>query len=167
MMTGRIPIECDLSEFHNLDYKAATIDEIYLSKFIEAGHNYEQIQLFNYFEPNPMPKVVEEIKSHFSYLKHLTAAVNFVPPGNYLPLHADLYQRWREVFQVSDVNSVHRYIVMLGKSSPGQILQVGNRCYSTWEAGDYFGWTGSKEHAIYNFSLGYRYAIQLTGCHGK
>jgi hypothetical protein len=163
-MNGHIELSnVDISQFANLNYNKATIDQTYLSRYLAAGHNENQIVLYNYFEPNPMPQVVDEIKQHFSFLSPLSIAVNYCQPGQYLPLHSDLYKKWAEVFNVKEVGDIKRYIVMLEDHVPGQMLAVGNDVYTEWQSGDYFGWQGVTQHAIYNLSLKDRYAVQVTG----
>lgn len=163
-MNGHIELSnVKILQFANLNYKKATIDQIYLNRYLAAGHNEHQIVLYNYFEPNPMPSIVDEIKQHFSFLSTLSIAVNYCQPGQYLPLHSDLYKKWAEVFDVKDVADIKRYIVMLEDHVPGQMLAVDNVVYTSWRAGDYFGWQGQTQHAVYNLSLKDRYAVQVTG----
>jgi hypothetical protein len=106
---------------------------------------------------------VDVVRNHFNFLKPLSIAVNLCKPGQYLPLHSDMYKRWMEVFNISDVSRIYRYIVMLEDSEPGQLLQIEDDVYTTWKAGDYISWSGYTKHAIYNMSLKNRYALQLTG----
>ena len=164
-MKNNLIISHDVSEFYNLSYNQATVNSTYLDKFSAAGHDKDRMILYNYFEPNPMPEVVENVKSYFTFLDNVTAAVNLITPGNYLPYHSDLYERWMQIFNISRtrVNDIYRYIVMLEDSLPGQIIQIGNESYSSWHAGDFFSWNGTTGHAAYNFSLGNRYSIQITG----
>lgn len=163
-MNGHISLnKFDIEDFLRLDYKKATIDDYYLKEYILSGHNLSQMIIENYFEPNPMPSVVEEIKVYFNFLNPVSVAVNCCRAGQYLPLHCDLYQKWKEVFCVKDAKNIKRYIVMLEDHSPGQLLEIGDKVYKRWKTGDYFGWTGSTPHAIYNLSLVNRYAIQITG----
>lgn len=163
-MNGHIELSnVDISKFANLNYKKATIDQTYLGQYLSAGHNENQIVLYNYFEPSPMPSIVDDIKKYFSFLSPLSIAVNYCQPGQYLPLHSDLYKKWSEVFNVKNVADIKRYIVMLEDHVPGQMLAVGDMVYTAWRAGDYFGWQGQTQHAIYNLSLRDRYAVQVTG----
>jgi hypothetical protein len=153
----------DITDFFKLDYKKATIDESFLEKYISSGHNQSQIVIYNYFEPNPMPDPVDKIKKYFSFLNPISVAVNRCLAGQYLPLHRDLYYKWQEVFCVKDIEKIKRYIVMLEDHIEGQMLEIDSEVYKRWSKGDYFGWTGSTLHAIYNFSYRDRYAIQITG----
>ena len=165
-MYGHINLNIDINEFKNLDYKSATIDKTFHSDYIQAGHNKDQMILYNYFEPNPMPSVVDTVREYFSFLSPLSIAVNLCKPGQYLPLHSDMYKKWMEVFEVKDITRIHRYIVMLEDSTPGQLIQIENDIYSHWRSGNYISWAGDTPHAIYNMSTVDRYALQITGYQG-
>lgn len=160
---GHIQPNWDINDYINLKYNQDTVDDAYLNAFLDAGHNRNQMCLFNYFEPSPMPASINFIKEHFSNFKNLTAAINLVLPGQYMPYHSDLYYRWRRIHKYQDIESIVRIIVMLENNEIGQILQIENNVISSWKAGDWFAWSGSTPHAIYNMSLKNRYAVQLTG----
>jgi hypothetical protein len=160
---GHIPPNWNLAEYYNLNYNQATINKLYLDRYVSCGHNSDQIKVWNYFEPNPMPSSTEYIKNQFKNLKFLSAAVNLMLPGQYLPHHSDLYERWMLFHNVTNIANVYRAIVMLDNSLPGQILQINTNTFDNWQAGDWFAWAGETSHAIYNFSTQNRYAIQLTG----
>lgn len=160
---GHINPSWAISEYVGLKYNQDTVDDLYLNEFLDAGHSRDQMCLFNYFEPNPMPSSVGYIKSHFDNLQNLTAAINLVKPGQYMPYHSDLYARWKHVHKHQDVETIVRVIVMLEDAENGQILHVGDNLYSNWKAGDWFSWFGTTVHATYNMSLKDRYAVQLTG----
>lgn len=162
-MHGHINFNLNINEFANLNYNEATIDPSVHKEYIAAGHHLDTMVLYNYFEPNPMPACVETVREHFSFLHPCSIAVNLCKPGQYLPLHSDFYKKWMQVFDIDDIDRIQRYIVMLEDSVPGQMLQIVDTVYSTWKQGDYFGWTGSTEHAIYNMSKVNRYALQVTG----
>jgi hypothetical protein len=161
--SGHITPNWNSTDYHKLNYNQATIHQLYLDRYVAAGHNCDQIKVWNYFEPNPMPKSINYIKQQFKNLKFLSSAVNLILPGQYLPHHSDLYERWMLFHNVTDIENVYRAIVMLDNSVSGQILQIDTNTIDHWQAGDWFAWTGKTSHAIYNFSTENRYAIQLTG----
>jgi hypothetical protein len=110
-----------------------------------------------------MPDVVGDyIKPYFNFLNNICIAVNYFKPGQYLPLHVDVFGKYVEVQKV-DLTKIVRYMVMLEDNYPGQILQIKNKCIGNWKAGDCFGWAYNDPHAFYNFSMNDRYAIQVTG----
>ena len=162
-MNGHIDPQWDVQDYINLKYNQDTVDDAYLNNFLDSGHNRNQMCLYNYFEPNIMPNSVNYIKSKFNNLTKLTAAINLVLPGQYMPLHRDLYARWKHIHQITNTEKIMRVIVMLEKNESGQFLQIEDSIYNNWQAGDWYSWIGESQHAIYNFSTKNRYAIQLTG----
>lgn len=162
MLTGFIDIDVDINEIKDLKYNKASLSVDALSQYAKSGHNLDQIILYNYFEPNPMPFSTDDLKEHFK-LYNTTIAVNWCKPGQYLPLHQDLYKKWINLHNFFDIDRIVRYIVMLEDHIPGQFLQIDNQVINNWKAGDYFGWHGDTVHAIYNFSFSDRYALQVTG----
>lgn len=163
-MIKHIVPKWDIEDFKNLKYFLTTYkSEGIINQYVEVGHNRDMISLFNYHEPDPMPNCVfDYIKPQFNFLNHVALAVNYFKPGQYLPLHSDLYEKYAKVYKVNLKNIV-RTILMLEDSSPGQIIQIKDSCIGIWEAGDCFSWRGEDIHAFYNFSMNDRYAIQVTG----
>lgn len=155
----------NIDDFKTLDYKqAAYRGSELIETYLNAGHSLDSLRLYNYFEPNPMPYgVYEHIKPHFSYLDKVGFAVNLFKPGQFIPKHHDLYDRYKELHGLSTIDNIMRIVVMLEDGLPGQIMEIDNKIYSYWKAGDCFAWTGITPHAFYNFSIADRYAIQITG----
>ena len=162
-MNDRIDPQWNIQDYTNLKYNQDTVDDGYLNNFLDAGHNRDQMCLYNYFEPQVMPTSISYIKSKFNFLTNLTAAVNLVLPGQYMPLHRDLYARWRHIHKITGIDKIMRIIVMLEDNNRGQFQQIENNIYNDWKAGEWFSWVGDAEHAVYNFSTKNRYAVQLTG----
>lgn len=163
MIDNIIPNWC-IEDFHNLDYTLCTHkDENLVNRYLHSGHNRENLSMYKYHLPNPMPKCIYDyIIPHFTFLNKVAPAVNYFKPGQYLPLHTDLYGKYIEINDV-DSKNVIRCMVMLEDSSPGQILQIKDVAHCKWKAGDCFYWNYDEIHAFYNFSLRDRYAIQITG----
>jgi hypothetical protein len=154
----------NIEDFYNLDYSLAFHkDKNLIDMYESLGHYRNSMSIYNCHEPNYMPQqVLSYIKSKFVFLENISMAVNLIKPGQYLPLHVDLFVKFIEVHKV-DLEKIIRYIVMLEDGYPGQILQIENQCYTEWRSGDCFGWKYNEKHASYNFSLKDRYAIQVTG----
>jgi len=163
-MIGHIKPKWNIGDFYSLNYILTTHkDEDLVKQYLDSGHNKEKLSMYKYQLPNRMPDCVNEyIIPHFNFWDKVAAAVNYFKPGQYLPLHTDLYGRYVEINDV-DSNKVMRCMVMLEDSSPGQILQVKDVAHCKWKAGDCFYWTYNEIHAFYNFSMRDRYAIQVTG----
>lgn len=163
-MIDHIEPNWDIRDFYNLDYVLATHkDEELVEQYLNSGHSKEKLSMYKYQLPNTMPKCVDEyIIPHFNFWDKVSPAVNHFKPGQYLPLHTDLYGRYVEINDV-DSDKVMRCMVMLEDSSPGQILQIADIAHCKWNAGDCFYWKYDEIHAFYNFSMKDRYAIQVTG----
>lgn len=161
--SGYIKTTWNINNFKSLEYKFDTHkDDNLLTRFENAGHNRQSMTLYNYFEPNPMPPVVFEIANLFS-LDNVSVAINLFKPGQYLPYHVDLFQKYRQVHGLEEDAKISRIIVMLEDSEYGQISQVRDQTYGKWSAGFYLKWYEPDFHAFYNFSTTDRYAIQITG----
>jgi len=163
MINGHIKPYWNINDFIGLRYNRSTIDETFLKEYISKGHSDDQICIYNFFENDDMPASALEIKNHFNHLNPISVAVNYFVPGTYLPKHSDLYKRWMEVFNVNDIDRIERIIVMLQDHKPGQFTEIGDKIINSWSAGDWFSWVGNTPHAVYNFSLYDRYALQITG----
>lgn len=161
--SGHIEPKWDIDEFKKLNYKFDTHkDDDLLNLFASHGHSKMYMTLWNYFQPNPFPPVVwDYIVPQFD-LDHISVAINMFTPGQYLPLHYDLYGKYRE-YHGLDNEDITRCVIMLEDSVPGQISQACGRTIGEWRAGDWISWDNDDVHAIYNMSTENRYAIQLTG----
>jgi hypothetical protein len=164
MFTGYITPCWNMQQIKNLEYKDDYHkDTPLIKKYIDAGHSSKHITIYNYFEPNPMPDSSAQVKKHFKRLGNLSLAINKFTPGQYLPMHHDLYGNFKLLHCLDDDVAIIRIMVMMEDSSPGQILQIGDNSWSKWRAGEWMGWINTTEHASYNFSMSNRYAWQITG----
>lgn len=132
-------------------------------RYIDAGHPKDALTLYNYFEPDPMPESIEYIKTFFTDLKHISVAVNLMKPGQYMPIHFDLYGAYKKFHNLQDGCGIARYLIMLEDNAQGQMLQIGDLIYNKWQAGDVYGWANADIHTFYNLSCVDRYAVQVTG----
>jgi hypothetical protein len=132
------------------------------AQYVKAGHELSRMKTHHCFEHLGVPQSALDIRDRFGWLEHRAVAVNLMLPGDYLPLHGDLYGAYRSLKNLQD-RIIERWIVMLHDSSPGQIIQIGDDVCAKWRAGDSFGWRNDDLHAAYNFSLQPRYALQVTG----
>lgn len=163
-MIDHITPDWDIKEYHDLDYTLnyhKNQDE--LDQYLEAGHDYHVMGIEYCFETNNLPESALKVKQMFvDQYDHVTIAVNKFSPGRYLPMHVDLYGRYRSLFDPTGEREVARFIVMLEDSQPGQIIQIRDVAHAKWRAGDVFHWLDEDPHAFYNLSLQTRYALQIT-----
>lgn len=161
---GHITPCWDLDNIKSLNFKLDYHkDPNIVKQYVDAGHSQDHIKLWNYFEPNPMPVDVSIFCGLFPELNHISVAINKFTPGQYLPLHRDLYSRYSQVYDVSDISQIKRIVVMIEDGYPGQISQIDKTVWTDWKAGNWISWVGEESHAVYNFSMHDRYAWQITG----
>jgi hypothetical protein len=168
LQVGTLYPEWNVEEFKTLNYKFDTHkDSELLDRYENLGHSRLNMTLYNYFEPNPMPEVISRyVLPKFSHMSHISVAVNLFKPGQYLPVHVDLFGRYREVHKLGSSAKIARAILMLEDSEPGQISQACGETYGEWRAGFWLQWEEPDPHAFYNFSMKDRYALQITGVIG-
>jgi hypothetical protein len=163
-MIKHIKPNWNIEEFYNLNYSIAEYHDSHeIDLYVSKGHIKENIGLYKYHEPNPMPSCVNDyVISYFNHLENLAIAVNLFKPGQYLPYHSDVYTRYKEVFDVKD-KTIIRTMIMLEDWKPGQILCIKSSAYTNWVAGDCYTWHDYEQHTFINLSLFDRYALQITG----
>lgn len=161
---GHILPSWNIESFYDLDYKLDQHkDSDLIGDYERSGHHREEMKLYNLFEPSPIPNVIYSmVLPEFDFLKNISLAVNLFKPGQYLPYHKDLYGKYKDLHNLTN-ESIMRIIVMLEDGIPGQILEIKDKVYSHWKAGDWYGWIDDEKHASYNFSNRDRYALQITG----
>lgn len=161
---GHIKPFWNLDLIKSIDYKLDHHkDTELINQYVRSGHHRDYIQLWNYFEPNPMPVNVTLFNKFWPELTCISVAINKFTPGQYLPLHKDLYGRYSKLHNITNSSQIKRIIIMIEDGYPGQLFQVNNQVWSGWSAGDWISWTGEEPHAAYNFSMNDRYAWQITG----
>jgi len=163
-MISHIEPNWNISEFYDLDYFLTTHkDQKLLNLYEKSGHSKENMTLYNCHEPSFIPNCVYTyIKPKFEFLDNIAVAVNYFKPGQYLPIHTDIFGKYMKIYNVQ-FEKIVRYIIMLDNGSSGQILQIGDNTFSNWKSGDCFSWGSDVVHAFYNMSMKDRYAVQLTG----
>lgn len=161
---GHIEPFWKLSDIESVNFKKDFHkDQNLIKRYAQAGHSINHMCLYNYFEPNPMPVNTKIFYELFPWLDCLSVAINKFSPGQYLPLHHDLYEKYINLYSIKDIKQIVRIMVMIEDGYPGQISQVKGFLWHNWKAGDWISWSGSDQHAVFNFSLHDRYAWQLTG----
>jgi len=124
------------------------------------------IQTEVYQRPNPMPEWVDNILKYFDHFDIFEPSISKIPAGKVLPLHRDHFRTFSKIHNITDLSDIVRYLVFLQKHTPGQLFQIEDTVYSSWEKGNYLSWTSDQYHAVYNMSNVDRVALQIT-CVGK
>ena len=82
--------------------------------------------------------------------------------GVILPVHGDIYKRYRELFGC-ELKDIVRVVVMLEDWQSGHYFEIDNQPQLGWSAGDYHWWIGDTPHMAANIGITKRYTLQLTG----
>lgn len=163
-LTGHISPTWNIAELGNLDMELITFrgSTTPMQEYIDAGHTSNNLSLYVYFDPSPMPAGVESIKKHFAHLHNVKIAINCLVPGQYMPWHVDAYGRYIKTTGLADSTNIFRILIMAQDSQNGQYVHIGDKVHSSWCAGDWFGWYDDTPHATYNLSNTNRFIFQLT-----
>lgn len=161
MILKNFKVSWKKEEFENLQYNC-TLDYGEPNMLKYHHHLYQNI-IGNcvYSLPNKMPKFVDKIIDTFQY-KIKAPAINLMKPGQILPLHKDLYTKFKNKYDVNQTDDIHRYIIFLEDAKPGHFMQIENEIITKWNAGDLVSWKGEIMHGAYNLGYENRYTLQLT-----
>jgi hypothetical protein len=164
-MFGHIEAFWDIQSIKQLDYKKDFHkDTELINQYFQSGHSLDHMCLYNFFDTDTaLPETTQQIRSLFPGLSCISVAINKFKPGQYLPLHTDLYQRYRMIHNLTTQQHIRRIVIMIEDCVPGQISQYGRTAWGDWRAGDWFDWIDEFPHAAYNFSPVDRYTWQVTG----
>lgn len=84
--------------------------------------------------------------------------------GVVLPVHADLYKRYIELFNLQGHEHwIYRAIVFLEDWQSGHYIEVNGEPIIDWRAGDCIEWRYDVPHMAANIGLLPRYTLQITG----
>ena len=111
-----------------------------------------------------MPKFVNKILQLSFLKKYKIKSPGFhrFRPGMILPLHMDSYNAFSRMYDINDKEKINRYIFFLENSKLGHMIQVNDKIYNKWNAGDFLKWNGSTPHAAFNLGIENRYTLQIT-----
>lgn len=84
--------------------------------------------------------------------------------GTVMPVHGDLYKRYIELFNLNgQEHTIKRALLLLEDWKSGHYLEVDNKPYVHWQAGDVVEWVYDTPHMAANLGLEDRYSLQITG----
>lgn len=152
------------SDFYkSLDYTTETFrDQETIKTWYAAGHLPEKttIDWYPILEDNDFSN---QIQSYFPKLSHIGICFHRLVPGNYLPMHSDKYGFYSKKYNVTDLDTIKRYIIFVEDSAPGHMLVVDDIVYNNWKKGDVVGWKGTTPHSAINLGMIDRYTLTVTG----
>lgn len=107
------------------------------------------------------------LQDKFDWLADQVYAVHAIPPGHLLPNHSDSYRMYCQTRNLADSDNIVRVIVFLQAWQQGHILQIDQKLFTGWAAGDWVSWTGGTQHLAANLGHVSRYTLQITGLRKK
>ena len=96
-------------------------------------------------------------------MKNFAWAIYRMRPGDVLPEHGDIYVRYREIYGISDIAKIRRYIIFLEDWQSGHYLEIDSTPVLPWRAGEGVYWHGDTPHLAANMGKTPRYTLQITG----
>jgi len=163
MQQGHIEPCWQDQQFYSLPYESA--GGYGQDEYIMYGHDNYKAIINNdvYVGPKEiMPEFYKDVVAQLPQHDHHEVAFYRTPPANILPLHKDMYANFMKMHNITDVNTITRYIVFLEDAKRGHLFHVEDTCLCNWKKGDWVSWTGSAPHAAYNMGIEHRYTLQVT-----
>jgi hypothetical protein len=101
------------------------------------------------------PELTDNLRSILNAVNHTTYNYNFLKltPGCSLMWHYDTYATFVKHNNISKdkINQVCRTAVMMRNWDRGQVMQIGDKIYTHWNAGDCITWKSDTWHGVANF----------------
>jgi hypothetical protein len=163
MFEHKIPVTWTKDQYQNLEFKTTMFkDSEQTAKWTKAGIDLNCLSIDLHQIDSPYEWMLP-ILEHFDAINKIKCCIHRTLPGRYLPTHYDLYEFYRKQNNINNINQVYRYIIFLEDGQDGHYLQVKDKVYFNWQAGDCVGWAGDTLHSALNFGINNRYTLQLTG----
>lgn len=137
-------------------------DDVSLDEWRNLGYTQTRFTGDMYDMRNLEPTWIDTFREIFPW-KHFCWSVYRMPPGTVLPNHADTYQRFREIYQIDDPNTIFRAVVFLEDWESGHYFEIDNSPVTEWCAGEYVMWQNDVFHLAANMGKTNRYTLQITG----
>jgi hypothetical protein len=109
-------------------------------------------------EPSWMQQIREQIP-----MRHWSWSLYRMRSGDVLPEHSDTYSKFRNIYDVSDTNTIRRYVLFMEPWQSGHYFEIDGTPITGWQAGDGVYWHGSTPHLAANLGRTHRYTLQITG----
>jgi len=128
------------------------------------SQGYDYVKSFSgsqYDSRNVLPEWIDKFKSIFP-LKNQTYTFYKMSTLEIMPPHSDHFNTYIKLFGANYEN-VCRVVVMLEDWKSGHYLEIDNKAFVNWTAGDYILWKSDCVHAASNIGTEDRYTLQITG----
>lgn len=137
-------------------------DEEALAEWRALGYTQTKFTGDMYDMRQPELPWLTRFSKHFQ-VGHLSWSVYRMRPGCVLPEHSDTYNKFRQLYNLSDTTTIVRSIVFLEEWQSGHYLELNKKPLTGWRAGDWVTWSGDFPHLAANVGKTDRYTLQLTG----
>lgn len=115
---------------------------------------------------NAEPSWISRFRQIFDW-QHFGWSSYRMGPGTVLPNHSDTYERFKSLFDIQDIETIYRAVVMLEDWQSGHYLEVNGTPVISWKQGDFVVWRGTTPHLASNMGKTDRYTLQITGIPGE
>ena len=161
--TGSVDPWWTIEGFYFLDYENKPFnDSATQAQWNKRGFEKQKFTGDLYGMPNDMPTWIEPFETIFDW-KHFSWQLYKMGPGTVLPSHKDTYERFKELYNVEDPDTIYRAVVFLEDWQSGHYFEIDNTNLSYWKKGDYVVWQNSVSHLAANIGEVPRYTLQITG----
>jgi hypothetical protein len=161
--TGKIPVSWSDNDYIDFEFsiRIATPD----NNIFEFVNDEDSNRYFTgcWYTNNANIKEKLKLKNYFENLTNVGYAVHKMDPGQILPYHKDHYTKYKNLYNIKNIDSIKRIIVFLRDWNPGELLGVEEKIFTNWKAGDWVSWTGHTTHIAANLGHKERYTLQITG----
>jgi hypothetical protein len=140
-------------------------DPVWQGAFEDLPYQNEPLTKFTgdmYDMRNPEPEWMNAIRKVLPW-KHFSWSVYRMGPGCVLPTHGDTYARFCKLYNITDMDTIHRAIFFMKDWESGHIFEIDGLPQTQWRAGDYYVWRNDTEHLAANVGKTPRYSLQITG----
>lgn len=112
-------------------------------------------------QPVWMPMVLH----HFNW-RFVSWSVYRMTPGIILPEHRDTYVRFREIYRITNQQTIRRAVIFMEPWQSGHYFEIDGTPIVNWKCGEFVFWDNDTPHLAANLGTTDRYTLQITGVIG-
>lgn len=137
-------------------------DDVMVARWRELGYTQSRFTGDMYDMRRPEPSWMSGLRRQFAW-EHFSWSVYRMGPGTVLPAHRDTYARFREVYGITDPDSIWRAVVFMEPWQSGHYFEIDGEPLTRWIPGTTVVWRNDVEHLAANVGATDRYTLQITG----
>ena len=135
-------------------------DPVSLKEWRDLGYTQTKFTGDMYDMRQEEPEWMHLIRNVFDW-KYFSWSVYRMNPGCCLPMHGDIYERFRKLHNWQ--GDIHRAIIYMEDWQSGHVSEIEDTVITDWRAGDYIVWKNDTPHLAANVGKTSRYTLQITG----